>query len=177
MNGGLERCLIIKDDPKKFASDALSWGHATLLGALTAASGLSIIMYFMANSDIFASPVVRAVQFSPLWLSGIIGWVIASTPLGLKEGARQSVLTAALLAVPVALLDPWALVALRMGAGVPVTLKVFILMMPVLLAAVFAYPPRGSRGAVIARRISQLLIMLVATGATYYVIYEVLLPT
>ena len=145
------------------------------MGALTTASGLSIIWYVMGNAESFAPQLVRVMQFSPLWLAGIIGWVTASTALGSEKGIRGAILPAALLAVPVALVDPWALVALRMGGEVSIVLKGLLLSMPVVLAAVFAYPVRGARGALITRRTYDVLIMLSVTAGSYYLIYAVLL--
>ena len=162
----------MNDNPKASFSGLSPRAGAVLLGALTAVSGLSIIWYVMGNAEIFAPQVVRVAQFSPLWLAGIIGWVIASTPLGSEKGIRSAILLAVFLAVPVALVDPWALVALRMGGEVSIVIKGLLLSMPVVLAAVFAYP---ARGALVTRRAYDVLIMLSATAGSYYLIYEVLL--
>jgi len=165
----------MNDDDKTPSSGASSGAGAVLLGVLTTASGLSIIWYVMGNADKFSPQFVRVAQFSPLWLAGIIGWIMATTLPGSEKSVRRAVLPAAILAVPVALVDPWALVALRMGGGVSIVLKAVLLSMPVILAVVFAYPARGLHSALIRRRVSDILVMLSATAGSYYLIYEVLL--
>lgn len=148
----------------------------TALGFLTMISGLSIINYIMTRPDIFPKVVAHAAQFSPLWLAGLIGWAVASSGGNRGGSASTPVLIAVLLSVPVALLDPWAIVSLRMGDGPHMAVRLLLLSAPLGMAALFAYPAPDRERAAVVRRFFDLLAMVAVTAVIYYSIYALVLP-
>ncbi len=191
--GVLGIAVILRFTSAKWSANFFRLATTTAVAFFPVALGMLVVLLVFRDSVFFwAAEPVHNPWFNPYFFIGrnlavLFAFYAVARMLhnyGTEENKPPQTATIAdsedvqedlLLAVPVALVDPWALVALRMGGEVSVVLKAFLLSMPVLLAAVFAYPARGARNTLIVRRASDVLIMFSATVGSYYLIYEVLL--
>lgn len=109
-------------------------------GLLTLAIGMILIKLIIFKTGQLNDMLVFAVTFSPLWLGGAIGWSVA---FGAKTASNEKKwlpsLIAAIITLPAALADPWAVVALGLEK-MPISLRLLLLLTPVMVSAGLAFP-------------------------------------
>lgn len=162
-------------------------GRIAAAGLSVAAAGLVAIRLLMDNAgEVYSFMLSMGMNahvsmglmmfstFSPLWLGGLIGWVVAAG--GASARPKQRAAAAAALTVPIALMDPWAIVALGFG-DVFFPLKLIFLSAPVFIAAVFAYPGRPESRFRLAAAGKNILLLISVTVAIYVIIYWLILPS
>jgi hypothetical protein len=115
---------------------AVLWRTAAYGGG-TLMAGWWLIKSILERSGRLNETLVFATTFAPLWLGAIIGAVVVRGAAGRLSRGRLTALAVA-LALPVALSDPWIIVALGFGPGTPLAPQLLFLVLPVLAAAGFA---------------------------------------
>lgn len=142
-------------------------------GFIALAVAWTLTRTVIAAVGILPDPIVFVSTFSPVLSAAVIGGVVRSA--GGARGADVGWLPMAisgLLAVVLAVSDPWVIVALGMGGHAPIALRLFLLFLPVVIGASFAHPAIAERG---------FLVKLAALGALllaiYIAIYWFVLPS
>ncbi len=137
------------------------------------AIGWFLTRAIIAGVGILPDLIVFVATFSPVLFAAAIGGVVRST--GAAKGSASIWLPVAIsgiAAAPLAVSDPWVIVALGMGGHAPIALRLFLLFLPVAIGMAFAHPAVAERG---------FLIKLAALGALllsiYIAIYWFVLPT
>lgn len=179
-------------DEKSQNSDKNPKKAAMFLGMIisglpTMLFGLALVRILMENSGkiqmYFASAgfdssigmgFIMFATFSPLLLAGLVGWSAAAG--GGRAKPIERAFMAMVLTLPIALLDPWAIVSLGVGAQVSLALKLAFLASPLLIAAVFAYSGWSHEGFRPIQPFRNIVVLMLVTGSIYFIIYWVILP-
>jgi len=165
-------------------------------------AGMVLIKMTLARVGQLDMRIIMSATFAPLWLGAAIGLAVAYGRLKSESPAPRwlATLLAGLLAIPVAFLEPWVILALglgskaavfvlRLNAGVVLLLELMLLSLPIacaMLLSFLASPVSMSepRGRIMKnldfRRAAAVLVGLAVVAAlnffSYYIIYSLLLP-
>lgn len=144
----------------------LAFGIGTLV------AGWLMIRWILLRSGLLNEMVVMAATFAPLWLGAAIGWAVGrAAPVGNGHKKWLPPVLALAIALPAAISDPWIIVALGLRRQAPLALEMLLLLLPMMVAAAFAYPGMNAR-----RLAASLIALALLTLAVYVAIYWLILP-